>query len=208
MKKFLLFGLIFLITGATSAQIYSANNAAGFAPWTTTDLDSDGFNWQAADISAVTSPMAVFGECIASFSYDFAASSPLTPDNLLASPAINCSAFSNINLSWAVGSNADTGTGWHQEHYAVYVVTDLTAVQSGTFPTPVFETTLTAGWTVINESINIDAQAAAQPNVYVVMRHFNCTDEYYLLLDDILITGSSKLTNMIVYQFEYNSPSH
>ena len=68
---------------------------------------------------------------------------------------------------------------------------DLPAAAMGTFPTPVFETTLTAGEVFFMEEVDITAQAAGNSDVYVAFRHYDCTDENWMIIDDVIVSETS-----------------
>ncbi len=190
MKKLLLSFSALLLTGIVNAQIYSSLDSAAFSSWTTYDLDGDGNNWRAAVITnpAITAPGFNGSSGFISNSW---LNDPLTPDNLAASPAINCSGNSTVYLNWKAGSPETTASGWYEEQYAVYVVTasQLPNILAGTFPTPVFETTLSAGETFFNESVNISSIAANQSAVHILLRHYNCTDENWIFVKDLTVTS-------------------
>ncbi len=189
MKKILLSAVALLGLTAATAQIYTANDSAAFSMWTAIDLDGDGNNWVATDVSWLTNTQTGQGGCAVSNSW---AGSPLTPDNLFTSPVIDLTGTVGATLEFSVGNPETTASGWYEEHYAVYVTDDAAAFAAaaagGTFPTPELETTLTAGDTMFTETIDLTA-FAGQTDVYVIFRHFNCTDENFIILDDLTITG-------------------
>lgn len=191
MKKLLLSVSAVVAFSTVNAQIFTCNDAAGFNAFSALDVDGDGENWGIYDLTGVGTPLDAQGECAMSFSWDNTNSVPLTPDNLLISPAIDCSGQATVFLGWAAGSPETTASGWYEEHYAVYVVTDPAPIVAGTYPTPVFEGTLTAGETMFAESVNISAVAANQATVYVIWRHYSCTDENWLTIDDIVVSNTS-----------------
>ncbi|MFK8039055.1 MAG: T9SS type A sorting domain-containing protein [Crocinitomicaceae bacterium] len=188
MKKILFFIGAFATLNA-SAQIYEANDEAAFSAWTPYDLDGDGFNWAATDVSWLTNTQTGQGGCATSESFDGASGAGLTPDNLFVSPIIDMSATAGGTLTFSIG-NPEGTNNWWEEKYAVYVVTDPVAIATGIFPAPLLETTLTAGDTMFTESIDISSVAAGQSTVYLVFRHYDCTDENFIILDDLSITGA------------------
>ena len=192
MKRILLSMAAVLAFGAVNAQIYSAADSADFAAWTTYDADGDGNNWNAVIINnpGITAPGFDGTSGYLSNSWS---GSPLTPDNLGISPAIDCTNESTVHVSWVCGSPETTASGWYEEHYAVYVVTaaDLPGIMAGTYPTPVFETTLSAGETFFSESVDVSSIAASQGAVHVVLRHYNCTDENWILFDYLNVTSTA-----------------
>lgn len=191
MKKILLSISAIAALTAGNAQIYSANNSAGFGAWSGYDLDMDTYNWGVVDLTSSGTALASQGECLTSNSWVSAGGgTPLTPNNLAVSPAINCATAVSVTLNFGVGS-VETTNNWWQEHYAVYVVnaTQLAAALTGTYPTPVQELTLPSGGAMLPQSLNITTQAAGQSEVYIIFRHFNCTDMNFLVVDDLTVTG-------------------
>lgn len=195
MKKILLSVAAIAIFGSVNAQVYTATDSVDFAGWNFVDLDADGHNWSAMEWAGSGSWYEAAGGAMNSYSYDNATASPLTPDNLAVSPVIDLTGSVGVTLTWSAGTGETTASGWHEEHYAVYVVTDFAPLLLGTYPTPVFETTLADGETLYNESVDITAQAAGSATVYVVFRHFNCTDEFTLMVDDVNVYGAFASTD-------------
>ena len=193
MKKILLSAVALLSLTAVTAQtsIYSANDTTAFKLWTATDLDGDGNNWGVVDLTGAGTALDAQGGCVISNSWT-SASGALTPDNLLTSPVQDLTnATGTITLSWTAGSNESTTGGFYPEHFAVYVVTDLAAVLTGTFPTPVYEGTLAAGQVMEQHSHDVTTEAAGQATVYIVVRHFNTTDQNYIIFDDVDLTATA-----------------
>ena len=149
------------------------------ACWSTIDNNSDGYGWEA---------LGGFGNNSSSYSaasYSYVNGvGALTPDNWLVSPAIVVPATGSYDLSWAVSaSNND----YPEEHYAVYVATAKT-VAAFTATTAVYEETLTAAqWATRTVSL----AAYAGQTVYVAFRHYNCTDQYFMAIDDVTITAGA-----------------
>ncbi len=180
MKKTIL-SLSFILTlGFSFSQIYSASEQADFAAWTFVDGDADGFNWSIATFEA---PM---GAAIESFSWDENTDAALTPNNFAVSPSINCTGQATVWLNWLDHSYANAA--YSQETYAVYVVTSIAPILAGIFPDPVFQTTLSGEGPMNQRFVDISAIAANQASVYVVFRHFDCTDMLSLVIDDVSLT--------------------
>ena len=188
MKKILLSAIALIALTAGTAQVYTASDTVAFQAWTAGDLDGDGIGWTLADLSGGGSALASQAGCAISNSWTSGAGA-LTPDNIFISPAIDCSTGSSVSLTWGAGSIESTASGWYQEHYAVYIVTNIAAVVAGSFPSPVFETTLAAGETMSTETVDISAIADGQSSVYIVFRHFNTTDMNFLVIDDVAVNG-------------------
>ena len=189
MKKTLLFVATALFAGASFSQAYFANDATAFGSWTTYDLDGDGDNWGVTDMTGFGSSIDGQGECLASASWD--GTSALLPDNVAVSPAIDLSSYTTATLVFAWGSPEPASGGFHEEHIAVYAVTtaDLAGLAGGVFPTPIFEETNTTGDAMNPETIDISAVAGG--DAYIVVRHYNCTDMNFVIVDDVEVFGSA-----------------
>jgi hypothetical protein len=189
MKKTLLFITASLFFGAASAQVYSASDAAAWGTWTSVDLDADGNEWGVSDLTGAGTALDAQGECATSASW--IAAGPLTPDNLFIGPPQDMSSYTSATLEFGWGSVEDVASGWNAEHLAVYVVTDITGISSGTFPSPVFEMTNPTGAQMNTEMVDITAEAAGQATVYIAFRHYNCTDMNFVVVDDLNLWGSA-----------------
>ena len=173
------------MAGLSFGQIYSAGDAADFNAWTFVDGDGDGFNWAVANLPA---PFT-YGDVMESFSWDDPSQTALTPNNFAVSPPINCSGQSTVWLNWLDASYANAM--FSNEKFAVYVVTNTADVLLGNFPTPVFETTLSGEGPEATRSIDVSSVAANQAMVFVVFRHYDCTDQLSLVIDDISLTNDA-----------------
>lgn len=182
-----------LVVGTTAfAQTHFSDdfNDVNLTGWTSTDNDNDapvaGANnfdiWYAADMSGAFAQLGA-GSAV---SRSWANNVVYSPNNFLVSPAINLTAAPGVGLSlmWQVGSIESTASSWYEEHYAVYVSTSNTpATMIAT--TPVYEETLPAGETVYARTVDLSAYAGQ--TIYVMFRHYNCTDENALVLDNVVV---------------------
>lgn len=179
MKKITLLITFFLcsLLGFAQTTYYSENFDGGdLNGWTSTDLNSDGLEWSVLDASSINS---AFGAgSLLSFSYDDATETPVTPDNLVTSPAIDLTEVTDSNVYLLFDQMISSYDG---EHYAVYVTTspDPDVIIAST---PVIETTVTVN-TLVNKFFNLTSFIGQ--TVYVSFRHFDCNDAYYLILDNI-----------------------
>lgn len=188
MKKILLSAVALMGLTAATAQVYTANDSAAFSVWTFADLDGDSNDFLATDVSWLTNSLSSQAGCMISQSW---ATNPLTPDNVAVSPVMDLSGTASVTLEFSVGNPETTASGWYEEHYAVYVVTtaaEVAGIAAGNFPAPVLETTLVGGETMYTETIDL-AAAAGQSAVYIAFRHFNCTDENFLIVDDLTVSA-------------------
>ena len=137
------------------------------------------------------------------------------PDNWLISPQVNLGTHSQFSL-WACGQDAN----YAAEHFGVFVST------TGTNPeefTKLAEWTLTARGqgapTKVTRSGNrsqgnwyqytVDLGAYAGSACYIAIRHFNCSNNFYLDVDDIALTngaqGRDATITFRVYRSKCNS---
>ena len=165
----------------------------GMGDWTTIDADGDGFVWENHINTGSGNFETHSGDgCMVSGSYD-ATAGALTPDNYLVSPRIELGGSITF---WACAQDAN----WPSEHFGVAVST--------TGNTDAADFTTIAEWTLTAKSITKGAFGMASrsgnraPSAYyeytvdlsaysgqgyVAIRHFNCTDWFYLNVDDITI---------------------
>lgn len=147
--------------------------------WTLVDADGDGGNWFTTSGYSHSGSMSV-----ASASYDNNVG-PLTPNNWLISPAISLPANSQIQLSWfAKGLDASD----FAEYYSVYVST--TGDAPADFTSAVYSGTTTSAW--VQQAVNLSTYAGQ--TVHIAFRHYNCTNMFYLDIDDISITTATTPT--------------
>ena len=144
--------------------------------WTTNNADGDAHDWRIAGVSSWAHTGA---ECVASASYDNT-DGALTPDNWLISPVLDLSsAAGNVTLEYWVGG---TDASYYNENYALYVSTTGTAVTD--FVDTIFTTVLDQN---AYKKISIDLSSYAGTSIYFAFRHFDVTDEYNIIIDDLVV---------------------
>ncbi|MCQ2308236.1 MAG: choice-of-anchor J domain-containing protein [Bacteroidales bacterium] len=169
----------------------------GLNGWTSLDADGDGYGWKLAS-TAITAP----GH---NNSADFVFSQsyvnnygPLYPDNYLVSPQKYVIGGSSVFSIWACGQDAS----YAAEHFGV-------AISEGGTSAADFVTV--AEWTIGqrtakgNDKVRggsrdqstwkqytADLSAYAGKSVWIAIRHFNCTDQYFLDVDDVELSTGSK----------------
>ncbi len=154
-------------------------------PWTSLDADGDGYGWevwtQASSYLDLTNGSVNPGqayngtdEMIVSGSYSNVYGE-LTPDNYLISPKVQLGGSISF---YAKGQDQTYCT----EHFGVAVSTagntddaDFTTIEE---------------WDTTNEwqFFTVDLSAYAGQEGYVAIRHFDCTNEFILDIDDIVLT--------------------
>jgi hypothetical protein len=153
--------------------------------WTLSEDDGDGKTWGMYAIGGTpqTNPVAITSQ-----SWD-STSGALNPDNWAVSPAIDLtSAIAPISLEWKVQAAAQS---WDLEEYSIYVSTSNatgTLVGSTTTFNEVYDDPADAG-TSYTRTLVLDPSLAGQI-VYVGLRHWNCTDQEWLSIDDINVTSA------------------
>ena len=182
--------------------IFSEDFETGAVGWKAADKDQDGLAWGLGSSEGNTYAMSE------SFWLIF----PLTPDNWMISPAIDLT--EDNTLKYYISSENE----YPAEHYGVYIGTkdpltyaDLDdyvllyeeTMQAGTAPSGVAskadyaanpERTM-GSW----RERTVDLSAYAGQKVYIAFRHFDCTDQLALYLDDISVTEPKK-AEFNVYQ--------
>lgn len=166
--------------------IWLENFEATFTGWTLIDSDGDGYNWQIATEKLT----ALSGTCVLySQSYDSVAGA-LTPDNWAFTPGISLTSGNYLSF-WVTPQDPD----YPKEHYAVYITDQAPDASNLTSCVRLHEETIdgTDAATPVETSGNYRRFIIAIPSqyanktVYIGFRHFNCSDMFYLNLDDVAI---------------------
>ena len=178
--------------------------------WTSIDADGDGNGWVSSANPGIyhNSGVSLSGTghneseaYVISGSYANQTQQALTPDNFLVAPA-QISAQDGASISfYACAQDAS----YAAEHFGVAVST--TGHTSGNDFTTIQEWTMTAKNAPAEEShrevrgtrqgawynYSVDLSSYAGQDIWVAIRHFNCTDMFILNVDDItLYDGSAK----------------
>lgn len=160
--------------------------------WTTIDADGDGQSWDLSSIVMGTGYAHNASiDMVLSKSYDNTIGA-LEPDNFLVSPAK--AEYSSISFYACAQDNE-----WAAEHFGVAIST--TNNTSASAFTTVQEWTMTAKGNGVPApgrggdkgqgnwyQYSVDLSAYADQAIWVAIRHFNCSDYFYLDVDDISLT--------------------
>ena len=149
----------------------------GLQGWTVVDADGDGYNW--AHSTSFEGHDGSTG-IIFSQSYDNDGG-VLTPDNWLISPQVTLGGSFSM---WAHPQQA----AYPAEHFAILVSTTNTNAESFTM---LGEWTLSSGtW----KQFSVDLSAFAGQTGYIAVRHYNCTNQFYLNVDDFMLDTDAAIT--------------
>lgn len=163
---------------------YSESFEDGAKDWTFIDNDGDGINWE---VYAQTPNSG--SNSLSSYSY-FNGYGALTPDNWAFTPPVQLTEGNYLSFWVRAGY-----TAWPAEHYAVYLAEN----------SPLGETTVLMAETEFPYGDPVDIGSDGVYQRYVIQipaefdnktvcigfRHFNCTDQYWISLDDVEITESN-----------------
>ena len=165
--------------------------------WTTIDADGDGNNWMLSSNMTYNHPSLFGSLSMASASWDQVA---LFPDNYLVSNQIS---FTNQTIIHFYACALDNN--YAAEHFGVAISTS-SQTNSGDFTT-IAEWTLSAkggnqqgsprgnrDWGNWYEYV-VDLSEYAGQTGYVAIRHFNCTDMLFILVDGVYIGDNLDIPN-------------
>ena len=173
------------------------------AGWTIIDNGNPaGYGWQLASEKIGTgNGHNGSTDCILSQSYDNNYG-VVYPDNWFISPAVTLANGSTFSL-WACGQDA----GYAAEHFGVFVST------TGTNPS---DFTMVNEWTIGAKSDRydgprgnrdqstwtqyvVDLSAYAGTGRYIAIRHFSCSDMFYLDVDDLELSNGRNRDGVVLY---------
>ena len=155
------------------------------ACWNILDADGDGYNWQ------------LYQGAIQSASYDNTAGA-LTPDNWLISPQFSIPVTGSYEVTWAATAQDQS---WPYEHYGVFIST------TGHVDTADF--TMIQEWTLGSGTFNpvIDLSPYSGQDIYIALRHFNCTDQFRLSIDEFVVREQAG-ANQVTINVGQNNPAY
>ena len=169
-----------------------------FLNWTTIDADGDGNNWMVTtDLISSFESGHSGTNALSSQSYA-SGTGALTPDNWLVSPQVT---LGGTFTMWACAQDAS----WPAEHFGIFVST--------TSNTNTSSFTMLNEWTLVAKGgaksgdgprgsrgmgdwyqFTVDLSAFAGQTGYIAVRHFNCTDFFYLNVDDFTLDTEAGFT--------------
>ncbi len=195
------------IKGNRSSYSWGFEN--GMSDFTTIDADGDGYCWALTSSLGLTAHSG--SDAVMSQSYVNYVG-PLTPDNYLVSPQITIGEDNCTLKFWAGAQDPE----FPAEHFGVAVST--TGFSTPADFTTIQEWTMTAkkGSAAMNRTkkakvrgqnkatgnwyeYTVDLSAYVGQDIYFAIRHFNCTDNYILRVDDISLSDDDVLVGYNVY---------
>ena len=181
--------------------------------WTLIDGDGDGNNFELGSVAyAGYTVGAHTGEdMIVSASWN---QSPLNPNNFIVSPKVSFGNNSTFTF-WASAQDA----GYPAEHFGVAVSTagntnasDFTTIQEWTMTAKDNGTKGPRGTNAQGQwyQYTVDLSGYAGQQGYIAIRHFNCSDNFYLNVDDVKLANDGKglraeITKYNVYRSTENA---
>ena len=187
-----------VMTGGNGDTFFEGFEDSGIPEgWWTIDADGDGYNWCYGEEYGFTSMPHNGVGYVKSASY-INNIGVLYPDNYLVTPMVNIVNGSTFSF-WACSRD----TGYAYEYFGVAV-----GDASGNF-TMVDEWTMTAKGGTHNGNIPrgnrggqgnwyqyvVDLSEFAGQTVNIAIRHFNCADQYWLIVDDVELTAPGATNN-------------
>ncbi|MGI6222226.1 MAG: choice-of-anchor J domain-containing protein [Prevotella sp.] len=163
--------------------------------WTTYDGNNDGETWDLGSNLWGENPNYVHSglDCLASISYSNNLGS-ITPDNWTFSPNFDVPAEGAVLTYYISAFHPER----YAEHYSLYVTSGST-VEEITADTATYEETINtptsqdeSGYVLGWELRTIDLKPWAGKNVKLAFRHYDCTGQYILRLDDVFVKTNDR----------------
>ena len=195
--------LLVLLLAATESKADSWGFENGYEGWTVIDANNDGYTWTLT--SQVPSKWAFYANmnldwyhtgsnAMVSGSYINGVGA-LTPDEYLISPRLTPTEGSEISF-WAAATDAS----FSADHFGVAV--SMATPTKGAF-TMIKEWTMTPSRDFTGgrqgaprrigvwHKYSVDLSSYAGQQIYVAIRHFNCYDQYILVVDNVEFSNGS-----------------
>lgn len=186
MKKlyFLTFALLLFSSVLRGQTVLSENFEGGTdvswlpAGWSVIDANNDNRNWRFHTYSGYGAQVHSGNGCMISDSW-YSGQGACTPDNWLVTPAVTLPANA-VLYYWVVAQN-HYYTG---ENYGIYISTN-----GGNTPNDFVSLFEESSVPSTYEQRAISLAAYAGQTVRLAFRHYNCYDEYWMNIDDVVITN-------------------
>ena len=156
----------------TGDQFYDFND--GILRWTTIDADGDGYNWRLNRIW--NNPSNTYSAV--SESHDDMYELPLMPDNYLVCPF-------KLTYGLITFRACAQDAAYPKEHFGIAISTSGNT-DANDFTT-IWETTMTAKAQGAWYDYAIDLREYEGQEIWVAFRHFGCTDQFMIVVDDVTL---------------------
>lgn len=177
--------------------------------WLNVDADGDGHSWvsvspEFSGVNPETGQTDLGTDCPTSASY-INGTGPLTPDNWLITPKVKIPNDGKLSY-WVRGYDPNA----FQEHYGVFLSETDTEISS--FTKELFSESLIRVDAQRNSSMGqrgseasdrghwnfreINLAEYAGKEVYLAFRHYEITDKYWLLLDEVTLSGKAEVADL------------
>ena len=141
--------------------------------WTTIDANNDGLTWGTGHATAHSGHNGAYN---VSYVYN---TTGTTPNDYLVSPQLDLQGTLRV---WLSGYERQSSN--YSEHFEILLSTTGTSASD-------FTTTLVGETTTTNSYVEYTADLSSYSGQgYIAIHHFNCSDQYYLYVDDFGIYGS------------------
>ena len=158
---------------------YEEDYENGIDCWKNVDADGDGHSWEIYQTSSSWVHAGAGSAQSASYINGVGA---LHPDNWLISPQIHIPSTGAYIEWWEKAIYTD-----YAEHYSVMVSTSGDEVADFTAHVFTGNVQVPQTWTKHSRSLN----DFAGRDIYIAFRHFDCTDQYWLSIDDVKIAAGT-----------------
>ncbi len=150
--------------------------------WKTIDADGDSYNWT---LSPIGGGYGHNGSDGAVFSYSWSSySGALIPDNYLVSPQLTITGNNHYVTFYA----CTLDESYSAEHFGLAVSTTGANPSDFTMLQEWILTSKQGSW----HEYTVDLASYVGQDIYIAIRHFNCTDEFCMIIDDIFVGPQQK----------------
>ena len=155
--------------------------------WTFIDADGDGYGWMYNNSESGGYKLSAYSGSGVLFSQSYNGAA-LTPDNWAFTPAISLTSDNYLSF-WVVAQDPD----WADEHYAAYITETAPSTDNLADCTVLLKEQVCSG--DYNRHIIQIPDDFYGKTVYIGFRHFNCTDMFYINLDDVGVSEGAPVTS-------------
>ena len=182
-----------------------SSNMEDFDSFINADIDVDQRYWRSIDVTENFAPVLnrgfSLGKIAFSLSYDNVDNLPITPDNVLVTPQqaiLVPNEATNIAFKIRVSSYDEDKPS---ENFAIYVFDEADGYTNNVvFANKIYEETLTDGTASKIVTATIPDTFAGK-NIGIALRHYNCTNQRMLIIDDLEVSYANGTLSTEDYAF-------